>query len=559
MQFIFTRCLMDKPWYSHYDYFVPTSIRYPKVPVHFMLELAASKFKEAPATDFYGAVLSYRELRAEVNRLAVALSDLGIRKGDRVGLMLPNCPQIIIAYYAVLRIGGIVVNVNPLYTPRELEHQLNDSGTETLFCVDLQIETARQVKELTPLKRIVVTRITDYMIPEARDAAGAYDLSTDEYGFLDLVRSGDKRLPPLVDIATDEPAVLQYTGGTTGLSKGATLSHKNIIANMVQTARWGMELMPPGGTTYLLVIPIFHSYGMTCGMNCGIFSGAKMVLIPRFDIDQLLNAFATHDITYFPGVPTLFTAILNHPDASEANLDRVALFNSGSAPLPIETINGITALGISMTEGYGLSEATPVTHSTPILGVRKPGSIGIPFPDTDCRIVDPDDWQKELPAGSEGELIIKGPQVMLGYWNKPEETEGTLKDGWLLTGDIGRMDEDGYFYIVDRKKDLIIAGGYNIYPREIDEVLFAHPKVVEACTVGVPHEYRGETVKAFIVLRPGETATVEEMSVYCKKNLAAYKVPKIIEFREELPKTAVGKILRKELRAEELRRAKEKQ
>jgi long-chain acyl-CoA synthetase len=371
------------------------------------------------------------------------------------------------------------------------------------------------------------------------------------------MKSGD-RLPPIVDINISEPAVLQYTGGTTGLSKGATLSHKNIVANAVQVSLWASELMPPDEQIYLIVIPIFHSYGMTCGMNCGIFTGAKMVLIPRFNIDDLLNAFMTHDITYFPGVPTLFTAILNSPNVAEARLDRVALFNSGSAPLPIETINGISALGISMTEGYGLSEASPVTHSTPILGIRKPGSIGIPFPDTDAKIVDADDWEKELAPGKEGELIIKGPQVMLGYWNKPQETENQLKNGWLLTGDIARMDEDGYFYIVDRKKDLIIAGGLNIYPREVDEVLYQHPKVMEAAVIGIPHEYRGETVKAFIVLRPGETATAEEITDFCKKKLAPYKVPKIIEFRPELPKTAVGKILRKELRAEELAKAKKK-
>ncbi len=548
---------MEKPWFKHYDYFVPSTIRYPKIPAHFMLELAASKYKDSPATDFYGAVLSYRELKAEVNKLAVALVDLGIKKGDRVGLMLPNCPQIIIAYYAILRIGGIVANVNPLYTERELEHQLNDSGAETIFCLDMHVGVIRNVREKTPIKRTVVSRITDYMLPEVSEAAGEYDLQADELGFLDMVKGAGDRLPPVVDIDINEPAVLQYTGGTTGLSKGATLSHINIVANTVQTSLWAKDLMPPGGSVYLIVIPIFHSYGMTCGMNTGIFTGAKMVLIPRFDIDQLLNSFRTHDITYFPGVPTLFTAILNHPEVGEVGLDKVALLNSGSAPLPIETINRVTALGISLTEGFGLSEATPVTHSTPILGIKKPGSIGIPFPDTDSKIVDIDDWTKELPVGSEGELIIKGPQVMLGYWEKPEETAKTLKDGWLLTGDIGRVDEDGYFYIVDRKKDMIIAGGYNIYPREVDEVLFAHPKVLEAVTVGIPHEYRGETVKAFVVAQPGETLTAEELVDYCKKNLAAYKVPKLVEFRDELPKTAVGKILRKVLRAEEMEKAKQ--
>ncbi|GAB4342548.1 MAG: long-chain fatty acid--CoA ligase [Candidatus Abyssubacteria bacterium] len=547
---------MERPWYQHYDYFVPPTLRYPKVPAHFLLDLAASKFKDAPATEFYGATLSYRELRTQSIKLATALMDMGITKGDRVGLMLPNCPQIIIAYYAVLRIGAIVVNVNPLYTERELEHQANDSGMETIFCLDMHVDKVRAIKLKTSIKNIVVTRVTDYMVPEMSAAAGPYELESGECGFLDMVKSAGKRIPPVIDMNCEEPAVLQYTGGTTGLSKGATLSHKNIVANTLQAAMWAKELMPPDQQVYVVVIPIFHSYGMTCGMNTGIFNGARMILIPRFDIDDLMNAFESHDVTYFPGVPTLFTAILNHPRAAEAQLDKIALFNSGSAPLPIETINGITALGISMTEGYGLSEASPVTHSTPILGIRKPGSIGIPFPDTDCKIVDPEDWEKELEVGQEGELIIKGPQVMLGYWNKPRETEETLKDGWLLTGDIARMDEDGYFYIVDRKKDLIIAGGYNIYPREVDEVLFAHPKVLEACSVGVPHAYRGETVKAFIVLREGETATEEEIIAFCKMNLAAYKVPKIIEFRDSLPKTAVGKILRKELRAEELAKAK---
>lgn len=545
---------MERPWYQHYDYYVSPTIRYPKIPIHYMLDLAASKYKDSPATDFYGAVLSYRELKAHVNKLAVALMDLGIRKGDRVGLMLPNCPQIIMAYYAVLRIGAIVVNVNPLYTERELEHQLNDSGAETIFCLDMHVEKVRAVKESTPINRVIVSRITDYMIPEVSGAAGEYELSAGEFGFLDIMEKTGDGLPPAVETNIDGPAVLQYTGGTTGLSKGATLSHKNIVSNTIQSVMWGSELMPATGRVYLIVIPIFHSYGMSV-MNGGIYNGVKMVLIPRFDIDQLINAFATHDVTYFPGVPTLFTAILNHPDASDAGFDRVALFGSGSAPLSVETMADITSLGISITEGYGLSEASPTTHSTPILGIKKPGSVGIPFPDTNARIVDADDWQKELPAGAEGELIVKGPQVMLGYWNKPKETEDTLKDGWLLTGDIARMDEDGYFYIVDRKKDLIIAGGYNIYPREVDEVLYAHPKVMEAVTIGVPHEYRGETVKAFIVARPGENLSEEEIIAYCKKNLAAYKVPKIIEFRDELPKTAVGKILRKELRAEELKKA----
>ena len=547
---------MERPWFQHYDYYVPPTIRYPKIPIHYMLDLAASRYKDAPATDFYGAELSYRELRAEVNRLAVALTELGIGKGDRVGLMLPNCPQIFIAYYAILRIGAIVVNVNPLYTERELEHQLSDSGTETIFCLDMHADTVRNVKEATPLERIIVSRITDYMIPEVCDAAPELELKAGEFAFLDIVRGAGDGLPPVVEIDVNEPAVLQYTGGTTGLSKGATLSHMNIVSNTIQSVLWGQEIMPPEGKVYLIVIPVFHSYGMSV-MNGAIYNGAKSVLIPRFDIDMLINAFATHDVTYFPGVPTLFTAILNHPDAAGAALDNVALFGSGSAPLSIETINGITALGISMTEGYGLSEASPTTHSTPIMGIKKPGSVGIPFPDTDAKIVDPEDWQKELPLGEEGELIVKGPQIMLGYWNKPEENEATLKDGWLLTGDIARMDEDGYFYIVDRKKDLIIAGGYNIYPREVDEVLYTHPKVMEAVTIGVPHEYRGETVKAFVVARPGETLTEDEIVAHCKKNLAAYKVPKIVEFRDELPKTIVGKILRKELRAEELAKAEQ--
>ncbi len=547
---------MEKVWLQHYDYFVPENIRYPKIPLYQLLELTCVKYDESVAAIFFDQKMTYGELRDNVRRMATALKSMGVRKGDRVALMLPNCPQFIISYYGVLEAGATVVNVSPLHVERELEYEFNDSGSETLIYLDLFDARIQAVKGVTPLKRLIVTGITDYMeTPVDPSVAKGADTSWFREVIADSTPEvADVDIDPEVDLAA-----LQYTGGTTGLPKGVMLTHRNLLANAMQCSAWAKEFSERGADVYLDIIPFFHSYGQTVGMNTAILNAATMILIPQFEINMLLQAIQKYKPNFFPGVPTLYVAILSHPDALDYGVDKLRLCNSGSAPIPIEVIKQFSRIsGGIFCEGYGLSEASPVTHSNPIMGMKKVGSIGVPFPDTEAKIVDAETGEKELGPNEPGELIIRGPQVMSGYWEKPEETAITLKDGWLYTGDIGTMDEDGYFYIVDRKKDMIIAGGFNIYPREVDEVLYEHPKVQEAVTVGIPDEYRGETVKVYIVLKPGEECTEEEIISYCRERLAAYKAPRMVEFRAELPKTMVGKILRRALREEEAAKQQER-
>jgi long-chain acyl-CoA synthetase len=545
---------MERVWLKHYDYFVPENIRYPRIPLYQLLEMTCVKYDESVATIFFDNKQTYGELRDHVRRMATALKGMGVEKGDRVALMLPNCPQFIIAYYGVLEAGGVVVNVSPLHVERELEYEFNDSGSETLIYLDLFDARIQAVKGSTPLKRLIVTGITDYMeTPVDPSVAKAPDI----FWFREIIEGSTPEVPD-VEIDPDvDLAALQYTGGTTGLPKGVMLTHRNLLANAMQCALWAKEFSERGADVYLDVIPFFHSYGQTVGMNNAILNAATMVLIPQFEINMLLQAIQNYKPNFFPGVPTLYVAILSHPEALDYGVDKLRLCNSGSAPIPVEVIKQFSRIsGGIFCEGYGLSEASPVTHSNPIMGMKKVGSIGIPFPDTEAKIVDAETGEKELGTDEPGELIIRGPQVMKGYWEKPEETANTLRDGWLYTGDIGTMDEDGYFYIVDRKKDMIIAGGFNIYPREVDEVLYEHPKVQEAVTVGIPDEYRGETVKVYIVLKEGVECTEDEIITYCRERLAAYKSPRLVEFRSELPKTMVGKILRRALREEEIARQK---
>jgi len=546
---------MEKVWLQNYDYFVPESIRYPRIPLYQLLELTCVKYDENVATIFFDQQLTYGELRNHVRRMATALKGMGVKKGDRVALMLPNCPQFIISYYGVLEAGGTVVNVSPLHVERELEYEFSDSGAETLIYLDLFDARIQAVKDSSPLKRLIVTSITDYMeTPVDPSAAKA----ADTFWFREVIADSEPEVPDMeIDPGVDL-AALQYTGGTTGLPKGVMLTHRNLLANAMQCALWAKEFSEPGKDVYLDVIPFFHSYGQTVGMNNAILNAATMVLIPQFEINMLLQAIQKYKPNFFPGVPTLYVAILSHPDALDYGIDKLRLCNSGSAPIPIEVIKQFSSIsGGIFCEGYGLSEASPVTHSNPIMGMRKVGSIGVPFPDTEAKIVDAETGTQEMGINEPGELIIRGPQVMSGYWEKPEETAVTLKDGWLYTGDIGTMDEDGYFYIVDRKKDMIIAGGFNIYPREVDEVLYEHPAVQEAVTVGIPDEYRGETVKVYIVLKEGVECTEDEIIAFCRERLAAYKAPRMVEFRAELPKTMVGKILRRSLREEEIAKQKE--
>jgi len=546
---------MDRIWYKNYDYFVPESIRYPRIPLYQNLELSCIKYEDNVATIFFDQKLTYGQVRDHVRRLATALKGMGVQKGDRVALMLPNCPQMVISYYGVLEAGAVVTNVSPLHVEREIEFELNDSGSETIIYLDLFDSRIQAVKDITPLKRIIATSITDYLETPV-DPPVQKDANT--YFFREVIADSSPDVSEVEIDPEEDLAALQYTGGTTGLPKGVMLTHRNLFANTLQCAMWGREFLERGKDVFLCVIPFFHSYGQTVAMNNAIFNAGTMLLIPQFEINMMLQAIKKYEPNLFPGVPTIYIAILNHPDALASGVNKIKLCNSGSAPLPIEVHRQFSRIsGGIFIEGYGLSETSPVTHSNPLLGMKKIGSVGVPFPDTDCKIVDVDTGLTELGINEPGELIIKGPQVMKGYWEKPEETAETLRDGWLFTGDVGTMDEDGYFYIVDRKKDMIIAGGFNIYPREIDEVLFEHPKVQDAVAVGIPDEYRGETVKAYVVLKPGEECSEQEIIDFCKERLASYKAPRTVEFRAELPKTLVGKVLRRELREQELAKQKE--
>jgi len=546
---------MEKIWLKNYDFFVPETLRYPNIPLFQILELTCVKYDENVATIFFDRKMTYGEIRDQVRRLATALKGMGVRKGDRVALMLPNSPQFIISYYGVLEAGGVVTNVSPLHVEREIEYELNDSGAETIIYLDLFDSRIQAVKDNTPLKRIIASSITDYMETPADPNV---EKGPDTYYLREVIADSDPEVPDVDIEPAEDLAALQYTGGTTGLPKGVMLTHRNLLANALQCLSWAREFTERGQDVYLDVIPFFHSYGQTVGMNTAILNAAAMVLIPQFEINMMLQAIQAYQPNFFPGVPTLYVAILSHPEAKDYGVDKIRLCNSGSAPLPLEVHRQFARMsGGLFTEGYGLSEASPVTHSNPVFGMKKIGSIGIPFPDTDCKIVDTETGEKEMGFHEPGELIIRGPQVMKGYWEKPEETAATLRDGWLYTGDICTVDSDGYFYVVDRKKDMIIAGGFNIYPREIDEVLFEHPKVQEAVAVGVPDEYRGETVKAYVVLKPGEECSEEEIISYCRERLAAYKAPRIVEFRPELPKSMVGKVLRRALREEETAKQQE--
>jgi len=536
------------------------------VPLFQLLEESAQRFPDRPAIIYYGRQISYRQLNGLSKTFAAALHDLGVKKGDRVSINLPNIPQFVIAFYGALRLGAIVVQTNPMYTERELKELLNDSGAETMITLDLLYPRVRAIRSETGLKQVILTSIKDFLPPLLKALYPLKELlehkrvnlkGEDFYSFPGLLRRYRGQQPPQVELEPEnDVALLQYTGGTTGLPKGAMLTHRNLVANALQTRSWFLRA-EEGHERVLAVLPFFHVYGMTVAMNLPIALASAMILLPRFQIDELLKTINRYQPTMFPGAPTIYVAFNNHPQIKKYKVGSINDCISGSAPLPVEVKRRFEELtGGRLVEGYGLSEASPVTHSNPLDGRDIPGSIGLPFPDTEAKIVNPATGE-DLGVGEVGELLIRGPQVMKGYWNNPEETAGVLKEGWLYTGDIARMDEQGYFYIVDREKDVIIASGYNVYPREVEEVLYQYqyPKVAEVVVIGVPDPYRGETVKAFIVPRAGEELNKEEIIAFCRERLAAYKVPKLIEFRDSLPKTAVGKILKRELREEELRKA----
>jgi long-chain acyl-CoA synthetase len=552
------------PWLAHYDKGVPQTIEYPSVPIFHFLEESARKYPDQPCTIFKGAAISFREMDAITDKLAAALADLGVKKGDRVGIFIPNTPQFVMVYFGILKAGGVVVAIDSRYTAPEIIHQANDAGIEIMFVMSNFYKTMKTAQTETRIKTLIVTNIKETLPPALKVLFTL--LKEKKGGFHAELASGDIWLQELLarykpedrsklDIRPDDTALFQYSGGTTGVSKAAVVMHSNLVANALQIVSW-MTNVETGKETVLMAIPLFHVYGMVAGMLFAISSGASMVMVPNpRDMPDLLGNIKKFRPSVFPGIPMLYNAINNRPDviAGKYNLGSIKACISGSAPLMRETKERFEALsGGKVSEGYGLSEAPTATHCNPLLGINKTGSIGIPFPDVDAKIISLDDGETELETGEIGELAIHGPQVMKGYHNMPVETANTLrklKDGkvWLFTGDIARMDEDGYFYIVDRKKELMKPGGEQVWPREVEEVITANPKVLEVGVAGIPDPLRGEAVKAWVVVKPGETLTEDEVKEWCKISLAKFKIPRQVEFRSELPKTTVGKVLRREL------------
>ncbi len=557
--------MSEFPWFKNYDKGVPHHIDYPKGPLFQFLEKMARTHPESACTIFKGAVISYKEMNDITDALAGALASLGIKKGDRVGIFMPNTPQFVMAYYAALKAGGVVVATNPLYTPPEIEHQVNDAGVEIMMVMSNFYNLIKSVQPHTKIKTVIVTNLKETLSPLlrtlftlAKEKKGGFrveQLAEGDIWMKDLLAKFKPADRPKLEIGSDDDALFQYSGGTTGISKGAIATHMNLIADTLQIKSWMTELQE-GKETVLMAIPLFHVYGMVAGMNFAMAAGAGMVMVPNpRDLKDVLSSIQKFKPSIFPGVPTMYNAINNHPDvlAGKYELSSIKACISGSAPLMRETKEKFEALtGGKVCEGYGLSEAPTATHCNPLLGKNVTGSIGLPLPDVEAKIISLDDGETEMPIGEIGEIIIHGPQVMKGYHNMPTETKNTLrklKDGkvWLYTGDIARMDEEGYFYIVDRKKELIKPGGYQVWPREVEEVIMANPKVLDVGVAGIPDPYRGETVKAWVVVKPGETLTEDDVKNWCKDKLAPFKVPTHVEFRNELPKTTVGKILRREL------------
>ncbi len=567
---------MTKPWYSSYEEKVPQTIKPADQFLHQTLEASAKRYpqniavrmilKYLPLGLAIQSKMTYQELNDKASRFAAALHGLGLKEGDRVSIMLPNTPQQVISFYGILKAGMVAVNTNPTYTPRELQHQLHDSGAKAIVIMSGLVDRLKQIKGDTAVEQIIVADVSDTLgFPfkglvekQLKEAGSMAEVAPGNgvHRFFDLIKA-NPATPPQIKAQLDDTVLFQYTGGTTGVPKAAMLTHRNLVSNVMQLEGW-MPNLVPGGEKTLGAIPFFHVYGMTVAMLFGIYGGGEVIVVPDpRNTDHVLEIIHREKPTQYPGVPAMYIGIINHPRVQEFDLRSVKVCLSGGAALPVEVAEKFGEItGGRLIEGYGLTETSPVACANPVYGKRKNGSIGLPISSTDVEIVTLEpaadgSWPRVKP-GEEGELVIYGPQVMKGYWEKPDETAKTIdKEGWLHTGDIAKMDDEGYFYIVDRKKDLIIASGYNIVPREVEEVLFMHPKVQEAVVAGVPDAKRGETVKAFVILKPGQTATSEEMRAFCKENLAPYKVPSLVEFRSELPKSQIGKVLRRVLVEEE--------
>ncbi|MFJ7930359.1 long-chain fatty acid--CoA ligase [Peribacillus sp. NPDC096448] len=522
---------MDRPWIKHIPSGNPIEIDIPEISLTELFFQSVEQYSENTAVTFMEERYTYSELGMLVKKCARLLADEGIGKGERVALMLPNCPQYPIGFFGTLLNGAIVVQINPMYKENELIHVLKDSGAKHIIVLDDLLSIVEAVIAETDVENVLSVSLEKGKCEMTKKL-----LSVTEADFT-------VEIEPARDVA-----VLQYTGGTTGRSKGAMLTHRNIVANTLQSAATSRINTQKGKERVLGVSPLFHVYGMTSGMNLTFYNGGELILVSRFQVTEIVDIINNLKPTIFPGVPTMYIALLQYYQSQPFDLHTLTSCVSGSSPLPLNVLSRFNELsGTKIAEGYGLSEASPVTHRNPVSGLQKPGSIGIPIQNTDAAIIDNITGEPALLVDTPGELVIKGPQVMKGYWGMPEETRQTIQNGWLHTGDIAKMDEDGFFYIVGRKKEMIIAGGFNIYPIEIEDILYSHPKVLEAAVFGVPDQYRGETVHAAVVLKPSERITETELKDYCRKQLAAFKVPKAITFESELPKTAVGKILKRKL------------
>ncbi len=556
----------EKVWHKQYNPATPSEVTFETVTMPEALSRTARDFPHVPGLVFLGKKISYRELEVLVNRFARALSDLGVKKGDKVAMLLPNIPQVVIANYATFRIGAVASMNNPLYTERELIHQLNDSDAHVLVTLDLLLPRATKVKPFTKIESIVTCHISDYL-PFPKKQLFRYvkkDMYKEIYPepgvfqFMDLIRKYPNTPVPNA-AGWDEVGALIYTGGTTGVSKGVMLTHANMSCNVQQLQAWFPDMVE-GKDSMLAVFPFFHSAGFTGMQNLCIYCGCTDILVPRPEPGIIIENLRKFKPTYLPGVPTIFVGLLNDKRFLSMNLRFIKGFIAGAAPLAVETIKELKRLtGGDIINVYGLTEISPMGTASPWKGGTKPGTVGIPLPNTDLKIVDVDDSSKEMEQGQAGEIVFSGPQVMKGYYKRPDETAAVLKDGWLYTGDIGFLDGDGYLTIVDRKKDMIVASGYNVFPQEIDEILFEHPKILEACTIGIPDAYRGEAPKVYVVLKEGQRLAAEEIIAFCKEKLAPYKVPHQIEFIDALPKSAVGKVLRRELKELDRKKREERQ
>jgi len=542
----------NKPWFRSWPKDAPRNLEYPKVPLHAILEKTAKEHPEKAAIAYFEREITYTELDSLSNQFAAALAALGVKKGDRVAIFLPNIPQFLIAYYSVLKAGAVLTAISPLHREREVEHQLNDSEAETIVALDSLYPIVEKTWHKTKLKNAVVTSAEGYASKTAISPSKVGQ-KPNVYSFQELLKEKEAK-PPKVRINPKEDlAALQYTGGTTGTAKGAMLTHLNLVSNAFAFAAWIKGKVAQ--ETFLTALPLFHIYGMTTSMNVPVCLAAKMALLPRFEPATALETIQRHRVTVFCGVPTMYSVLLANPELSKFDLTSIRVCISGASPLPPQVQKKFMQItGGFLAEGYGLTEASPVTHCNPVdktMRTVRVGSIGLPLPDTGARIVDVETGKKTLEPCETGELAVKGPQVMKGYWRKPEETALVLRDGWLLTGDIAKMDQDGYFYITDRKKDLIKYKDYSVYPREIEDVLYEHPAVKLCAVVGKPSPVIGEVPKAFIVLKDGAKATEEEIMEFVKEKVASYKAVREVEFRQELPISSAGKVLRRVLQEEE--------